>query len=1150
MPTNTPKSLLAAALLLAPALSPAQNLSFENTKAWRQTGPETIFFLGGETNMFFVDGFWELSGCGHPSLSIIGPNLFCPLGTTGFIAQGDIDGDGVNDQGSFWSIQSITPAASVEPFRSDLFRLVSAPPSGFTQILRGTDGDVSAIFDVQDYSVVVWYNVLGGLVDDFEVTQYQALRSYGPGKQELDRHYFDVPWGPYKFALPALVPNSSPLEPGELIFPVDHLVTPDAYSGRGMVPQGWRNINEEWGLKGSLEFDPRTFYDFKWGGLSGNNTLESDVLLYSMRGNQYINGDGIEATAYAQDTIARGTVTGLSCFNTIATDLNLDNVLEQGKIYELIFTSGRLAGTEDGIQYPVTSFGDSGDISVLRVVSRDEGYTWEQAQDTAESAGGRLAVLNTQDKIDFVNEQLLAAGLDTAEGEWPSMWIGLSDSEEEGEWQWVTGEPLTDENWSSGSPVGEVIFEDDFEDDEGWTQEVNDAFGNTEWVRVELIDGDGASNTVWTTNEEFYGPDSDVSLLSPPLDFVGFPGGELTFEAIRDADGAGDTAFVRFIQNTNGTIEQLGPTLVIDMTVFDAQFVTLAAQVPPEVIGENKVHIEFTFRSDATEDFFTGLTIDNIGVRVQEGEVIENSRDYAHIPEGQVIDDGLVVTGSVPEWVDEDGSENLNAFLLEIPLLNSNEIVLPSANDLTGGVVTGSVVAADEFTLETNRLLGSEDPVCLVAGQTYRLEITSGALAGEDRFPITLWDELTLSTEGAVDEDGQPEPPLPFGEDLIGTTFVLTPENAEAIFTVEYVGRHFLEASDALGDPSDFSLLVRGGEYRLEIFTGELAGTSDSVRNWGFPTNAYLETETDLLGRLQPGDTFSIDLIEPPGISISIGDKFAIGQTFEDWIQDKYDAGEVLAVSAAILEAEPLFGGYGILAIPELVVDAGLFGPLYAVAREDAIVFPPYPIETPINNRNQFVLGTLDNHYELGPFFFNPGDSLDATLNIARSSVSSQTSTDTGSYSLSFQVEFIDTYAGFAILGGLGDDSGFPFATPSSERAPDYDFDRDGASNLLEYALQSDVADAQDRPAFEYALDEVAGGCTATLTKRAFTGTSLEYFFEYSTDLRTWTTILEDDPIFEIVQDDETTLEVSNLADFPGQLAAPACFLRVRVRIR
>ena len=96
---------------------------------------------------------------------------------------------------------------------------------------------------------------------------------------------------------------------------------------------------------------------------------------------------------------------------------------------------------------------------------------------------------------------------------------------------------------------------------------------------------------------------------------------------------------------------------------------------------------------------------------------------------------------------------------------------------------------------------------------------------------------------------------------------------------------------------------------------------------------------------------------------------------------------------------------------------------------------------------------------------------------------------------------------GFALLGGLDGDTGFPFATPSSEREPDYDFDRDGASNLLEYALQSDVANSEDRPAFLYALDEAAGSCTATLEKRPFTGTSLSYFFEYSTDLRTWTTI-------------------------------------------
>ena len=70
------------------------------------------------------------------------------------------------------------------------------------------------------------------------------------------------------------------------------------------------------------------------------------------------------------------------------------------------------------------------------------------------------------------------------------------------------------------------------------------------------------------------------------------------------------------------------------------------------------------------------------------------------------------------------------------------------------------------------------------------------------------------------------------------------------------------------------------------------------------------------------------------------------------------------------------------------------------------------------------------------------------------------------------------------------------------------------------------------------------------MEKRPFTGTSLAYFFEYSTDLGTWTTISEDDPIFEIVEDSETTLEVSNIALFPGERPAPACFLRVRVEIK
>ena len=229
-------------------------------------------------------------------------------------------------------------------------------------------------------------------------------------------------WGPYKFSLPGLVPSSAPaeLEPEPIIYGIDHLVTPDVWPGRGAVAQGWRNTNEDWGDNGTLEADPRTFYDFKWSGLNPSNTLQSDVLTFSMNGNQYLNPEGVEEVKYSLDAAGRGVVTGLSCFNTITTDLNLDEVLEQGKIYELNFTTGMLAGTEQGRQYPITAFGDSGDLAIFRVVTRAEGYTRAQAQEAAQAAGGRLAILNTQDKLDFVNGQLIGAGFDTLDGEWPS----------------------------------------------------------------------------------------------------------------------------------------------------------------------------------------------------------------------------------------------------------------------------------------------------------------------------------------------------------------------------------------------------------------------------------------------------------------------------------------------------------------------------------------------------------------------------------------------------------------------------------------------------------------------------------------------------------------------------------------------------------
>jgi hypothetical protein len=73
-------------------------------------------------------------------------------------------------------------------------------------------------------------------------------------------------------------------------------------------------------------------------------------------------------------------------------------------------------------------------------------YTWHEAKADAEARGGRLAVLNTQAKIDAANAYLDRLGA------WPGLYLGLTDELNEGEWLWLDGSPLTVNNWLSGEP--------------------------------------------------------------------------------------------------------------------------------------------------------------------------------------------------------------------------------------------------------------------------------------------------------------------------------------------------------------------------------------------------------------------------------------------------------------------------------------------------------------------------------------------------------------------------------------------------------------------------------------------------------------------------------------------------------------------------
>ena len=69
--------------------------------------------------------------------------------------------------------------------------------------------------------------------------------------------------------------------------------------------------------------------------------------------------------------------------------------------------------------------------------------TWTQAEAEAVIKGGHLVTINDQAEQDWLTSTF---------AEEASLWMGLTDSEEEGNWKWVSGEISTYSNWRQGQP--------------------------------------------------------------------------------------------------------------------------------------------------------------------------------------------------------------------------------------------------------------------------------------------------------------------------------------------------------------------------------------------------------------------------------------------------------------------------------------------------------------------------------------------------------------------------------------------------------------------------------------------------------------------------------------------------------------------------
>ena len=289
------KSFLLSLAALAPFSLWAQNqltitnLSFQDVKSFKQVGPRDFEFDGGEWVLAFNDGVFALAPCfifidddgafTATSPVFIPPVIGCPLGTTGFVTAGDLDGDGLRDGRGFISVAPIpVPFQLVPPSRSDEIGLEAAPISQLPRPLSSSAWT--------DDTVTIWYDYVTRPIQAFDFTSYNFSRPYGPSQGELQRMYSEIVPGNYIFNFPRS-PRGLTERQSRVPFPIPvahrrNMV--EAFPGRGITLGSnlfFLENDRDW-RDGELLVDPRTGYQFDWNGLSGLHLLPGDTLDFSI----------------------------------------------------------------------------------------------------------------------------------------------------------------------------------------------------------------------------------------------------------------------------------------------------------------------------------------------------------------------------------------------------------------------------------------------------------------------------------------------------------------------------------------------------------------------------------------------------------------------------------------------------------------------------------------------------------------------------------------------------------------------------------------------------------------------------------------------------------------------------------------------------
>lgn len=196
-------SVLCASLLALSVASGDIYMGVAADKNFIQQAPGKFGFTGGNLNLILRDGLVVIdAACVTDPQPVPFPATAippCPLGATGFVAQGDIDRDGVRDDLQYWSVLSIIPAFIVEPSRPELCQLAAGPASKLPRPLK----------NFRDDSLVTFYDIRTTAMTDYDQSRYELIRTYGAVRQvETFRALGPVVAFPLTPAVPAGEPGT------------------------------------------------------------------------------------------------------------------------------------------------------------------------------------------------------------------------------------------------------------------------------------------------------------------------------------------------------------------------------------------------------------------------------------------------------------------------------------------------------------------------------------------------------------------------------------------------------------------------------------------------------------------------------------------------------------------------------------------------------------------------------------------------------------------------------------------------------------------------------------------------------------------------------------------------------------------------------